>query len=187
MIQFYHSLISEQNLCSWDAFWLLVALALAGKSPKSQEVCPVWRNVRSPPRLGGAPSHLPALPLRPSLMDPFTSCSKNVPYFPSVFPRQALSLLLVDVLSYISMSPSAQLLNKGMEDLRTVWSFRLRKGLERWANVTEECREGRSARASSRIQELLLYRKDRGSFSTPVPAVINAILHFIVIEKHPKE
>lgn len=41
MIQFYHSLISEQNLCSWDAFWLLVALALAGKSPKSQEVCPV--------------------------------------------------------------------------------------------------------------------------------------------------
>lgn len=94
-----------------------------------------------------------------TLMDPFTSCSKNVSYFPSVFPRRALSLLLVDVLSYISMSPSVQLLNKGMERFKNgLKCFRLRKGLERRANVTEECREGRSSRASSRIQELLLYR-----------------------------
>lgn len=94
-----------------------------------------------------------------NLMDPFTSCSKNVHCFPSVFPRQALSLLLMDVLSYISMSPSAQHLNKGTERFKnSLKCFGLRKGLERRANVTEECRGGVVTKASSRIQELLFYR-----------------------------
>lgn len=149
MIQFYHSLISERNLSSWDAFWLLVALAFAGKSPKSQEVCPVWRNLWSPQRLGGAPSHPPALSMRTSWI-PLLPAQKNVHCFPSVFPRQALSLLLVDVLSYISMSPSAQHLNKGMERFKnSLKCFGLRKGLERQANVTEECREGWSQKQAA--------------------------------------
>lgn len=85
-----------------------------------------------------------------SLTDPFTSCSKNGHCFPSVFPSQALSLLLVDVLSYISVSPSAQHLNKGMERFKnSLKCFGLRKGLERRANVTEECREGRSQKQAA--------------------------------------
>lgn len=70
-----------------------------------------------------------------TLMDPFTSCSKNVPYFPSVFSRQALSLLLVDVLSYISMSPSAQLLNKGMERFKNGLKLQAEEG----AGETGKC------------------------------------------------